>query len=90
MTFLSTFTRLAQTECIAWRQTGRCDPNGPREPQFDKSCDVDIPKWASGYCQCNGGIKSMLKKCSKGEFRNCNEACKKSKLLNKIVVRHVS
>ena len=79
--FLSKFTCLAQNECISWRQTGGCDPNGPREPQFDKPCDADISNGASGYCQCSRGEKQMMKKCSKGEFRNCNEACKNGKFL---------
>jgi len=64
------------TNCISWRQTGGCDPYGPREPQFDKFCDANIPNGASGYCECSGGLKQMMKGCSKGEFRNCNDACK--------------
>ena len=76
-------TRLADTKCISWRQTGRCDPNGPREPHFDKPCDADIPSDASGYCQCSGGIKQMMKGCSKGEFGNCNVACKRGKFLTR-------
>ena len=90
MTFSLTFTRLVQTECIGWKQTGGCDPNGPREPHFDKPCGADIPNGASGYCQCKDGRKSMLKKCSKGKFRNCNEACEKGKLLSEIFFRRVS
>merc|ERR1712224_830194 len=64
------------TKCIAWRQTGGCDPNGPREPHFDKPCDADIPSDASGYCQCFGGIKKMMKGCAKGGFGNCDVACR--------------
>ena len=87
-TFSLTFILSAQINCISWRQTGGCNPYGPRQPQFDKPCDADIPFGASGYCQCSGGIKQMMKKCSEGEFRNCNEACKKGKLINKIIIRH--
>ena len=52
--------------------------------------DADIPNEASGYCQCYGGIKQMMKRCSKGEFRNCNEACRNGKFFNEIILRHVS
>ena len=68
---------------MAWRMTGNCDPNGPREWWNDKPCDADIPNGASGYCECGGGIKRMMKGCSKGEFRNCNDACKNSKFLTR-------
>ena len=78
--FLSSFTCLAQTECVSWRQTGGCVPNGPREPQHDKPCNVDIPGGASGYCQCtiNGQyIEQGKKECTRiFKYRNCNEACK--------------
>ena len=89
-TFSLTFTHSAQTECISWRQTGGCNPNGPREPKYDKPCDADIPNGDSGYCQCYGGIKQMMKRCFKGEFRNCNEACKNGKFSNEIILPHVS
>jgi|EP01046_Picozoa_sp_COSAG06_P060976 hypothetical protein len=26
--------------CVSWRQTGSCDPQGEREPNFDKPCNV--------------------------------------------------
>jgi hypothetical protein len=30
--------------CIAWRQTGSCSPLGPREPQNDLHCMVQVLK----------------------------------------------
>ena len=67
---------------MAWRMTGNCDPNGPREWWNDKPCDADIPNDASGYCQCFS-IKQMMKDCSKGENRNCYEACKSGKFFTR-------
>ena len=82
---LLTSTQLDHTKCISWRQTGGCDPNGPREPQFDKPCDAYIPHGASGYCECDGGIKQMMKACSKGKFSSCNAACKNGKFLTRSI-----
>ena len=83
---------LAKNECISWRQTGGCDPTGPWESQFDKTCDANIPPGASGYCQCkrNGvDITQGEKKCRTKTFRNCNEACNTGKLLDEIVLHHL-
>ena len=38
-------------QCVAWRQTGDCSPDGPREPQNDKACNEHIPDGAAGYCE---------------------------------------
>ncbi|KAJ8576667.1 hypothetical protein ON010_g2540 [Phytophthora cinnamomi] len=38
-------------QCVAWRATGRCRPNGPREPQNDKSCSDHIVDGMSGFCE---------------------------------------
>jgi len=43
----------ALTSC-RWRQTGKCDPNGPREESQDKACTEKIPKGASGFCDYDG------------------------------------
>ena len=61
--------------CVSWRQTEGCDPNGSRQPQNDKSCNEIVPDGASGYCECQGGIRKMEKDCSKGTFDTCNDAC---------------
>jgi hypothetical protein len=38
--------------CLAWRQTGGCSANGPREPYNDKNCAAVIDPGWSGYCEC--------------------------------------
>ncbi|GMF20833.1 unnamed protein product [Phytophthora fragariaefolia] len=38
-------------QCVAWRATGRCRPNGPREPQNDKKCSDTIVNDMSGFCE---------------------------------------
>ena len=38
--------------CIAWRQTGDCDPSGPREAEYDLSCSALVTDGHSGYCEC--------------------------------------
>ncbi|CUG60874.1 selenoprotein M, putative [Bodo saltans] len=43
--------------CNAWRQTGGCDPNGPREAMSDESCLDDIDVGRSGYCDCAEGVR---------------------------------
>ncbi|KAJ8525429.1 hypothetical protein ON010_g15685 [Phytophthora cinnamomi] len=37
--------------CIAWRNTGGCSPNGQREPLKDRNCSDIVPSGASGYCE---------------------------------------
>ena len=49
--------------CIAWRQTGGCKPDGPREPGSDKTCTDSIPYGASGYCECENGRKAKEISC---------------------------
>ena len=39
-------------ECVSWRRTGNCDPDGPREAAGDQACDEEVAKGASGYCEC--------------------------------------
>ena len=43
--------------CNAWRQTGGCDPDGPREAIADESCLDDIDVGRSGYCDCADGVR---------------------------------
>ncbi len=38
--------------CIAWRQTGECRPDGPREEAHDLPCHAVVPPTSSGYCLC--------------------------------------
>ena len=61
--------------CVMWRQTGFCDPNGPREPSNDKSCTTEVDRIWSGYCECEHG-NTMLKGCMSSRYSTCQEACK--------------
>ena len=64
------------SSCVSWRQTGRCDPNGPRESHLDKNCGENVPSDASGYCDCANGAKRMTKTCGdQPTYETCNEAC---------------
>ncbi|KAJ8552603.1 hypothetical protein ON010_g9940 [Phytophthora cinnamomi] len=38
-------------KCVGWRNTGDCNPDGPREPHKDLTCYDFVPKNASGYCE---------------------------------------
>ena len=60
---------------MSWRQTGGCDPDGPRESDRDKSCFDIVPSGASGYCECGGGIIKMKKRCMDKLLDTCFEAC---------------
>ena len=40
--------------CVAFRQTAGCDPGGARESSADKACEDEVPRGASGYCECRG------------------------------------
>jgi len=63
-----------------WRQTGGCDPDGPREPKKDRSCTRAIPGRDSGYCDCNGNFKRELSEpgfnCETSPTPNCHSVCK--------------
>jgi hypothetical protein len=59
--------------CIAWRQSGGCDPFGIREAWGDKLCRHIIDKGRSGFCQCTKG-KWVGKTCDHADF-NCEDEC---------------
>jgi len=42
------------SEACRWRQTGGCEPTGPREEHNDKKCSEKIAKGSSGFCDCDG------------------------------------
>lgn len=46
--------------CIAWRQTGGCSPEGPREPERDLPCSSLVPEDSSGWCHCKLPGESSL------------------------------
>ena len=61
-----------------WRQTGGCDPNGPREVELDHPCDDIVPNGMSGYCECIGAdgtsIYAMEVECDHAAF-SCRHEC---------------
>eukprot|EP00997_Jenningsia_sp_PLL12_P007835 NODE_4520_length_652_cov_75.731343_g330_i6.p2 GENE.NODE_4520_length_652_cov_75.731343_g330_i6~~NODE_4520_length_652_cov_75.731343_g330_i6.p2 ORF type:complete len:118 (+),score=30.29 NODE_4520_length_652_cov_75.731343_g330_i6:28-354(+) len=61
--------------CVAWRQTGGCDPDGELEPDSDRGCHKLIDSGASGFCECVGGLKHKAG-CDHPEF-NCADECEK-------------
>jgi hypothetical protein len=63
-----------QDSCVAWRQTGNCDPNGPREPAADKPCTAVIDGPQSGYCECGNGRKAAESHCGHIGL-TCADAC---------------
>lgn len=61
--------------CVAWRQTGGCNPFGARETSFDKyNCNEPISKGASGFCECAGGTALALVTCDHDTF-TCADVC---------------
>ena len=70
-------------KCVKWCQTGGCKPDGPREPQYDKTCSTSIDKGWSGYCECVGGRRTLEKDCKTDVATTCEEACSK-------VLRYIS
>ena len=47
--------RAALPACVSFVQTGGCDPDGPVE--LKKGCADNVPRGASGFCECHGGRK---------------------------------
>lgn len=45
--------------CVAWRQTGGCNPNGSREPTADIGCDQQVENGRSGFCECKPRSKGQ-------------------------------
>ena len=66
------------TDCVAWRQTASCRPDGPREAFFDLPCDAKVPSGKSGYCQCGDNSKKGIARCNQYRPFTCNEACAKN------------
>ena len=62
-------------KCIGWRQTGGCDPLGPREPSSDLSCSDVVSRGASGYCECEGDRQVSFVGCDHPPFM-CSVACR--------------
>lgn len=62
------------TQCVGWRQTGHCRDDGPREPAEDLGCGDVVPRAASGYCECVGGVRAGQTGCNHPQF-TCEVAC---------------
>ena len=62
--------------CTAWRNTGGCNPRGPREPASDRDCNDVVPSGASGYCECSNGAQVMASTCDHPPFV-CETECGK-------------
>jgi len=61
-------------KCVSWRQTGGCNPKGKREPKGDRRCQNEVPKDASGYCECGGGVRVRSVGCGHETFK-CDKEC---------------
>lgn len=59
--------------CVAWRQTGNCDPEAEREADSDKGCLKSVPAGSSGFCECVGG-GTVKFTCDHSGF-TCEEQC---------------
>jgi hypothetical protein len=62
--------------CRAWRQTGNCDPDGPRESLQDESCSTIVGSGRSGYCECIGRDRAPFV-CEHTPF-TCESICTES------------
>ena len=82
--------RGATRHCTAWRQTGGCDPNGPREETRDAPCDETVGRGRSGFCECvvppgvdEGRFDGRLERparltCAHAGGRTCAEMCREA------------
>ena len=70
-------TSAASSTCF-WRQTGGCDPSGPREPSSDLACADTVRPGASGYCECEGGRRTAHSTCEHDPLV-CETECKKTR-----------
>mmetsp|Transcript_48171 Transcript_48171/g.98408 ORF Transcript_48171/g.98408 Transcript_48171/m.98408 type:complete len:320 (+) Transcript_48171:167-1126(+) len=63
-------------ECVAWRQTGECRADGPREASADLPCRREVPKGASGFCECTHGRKTAFMTCWHHGSFTCESKCR--------------
>jgi len=64
-------------KCIAWRQTGGCDPAGAREPRGDVPCQTVVTSGNSGYCECSGSRRVRESTCDHREVK-CEVECQRA------------
>ena len=73
---LATLQRVhASDACVSWRNTGGCNPDGPREPHSDLPCAVQVPSGASGFCECSGGLTAKPSTCEDRAPITCATEC---------------
>mgnify|MGYP000032073663 CR=1 FL=1 len=65
-------------QCLGWRQTGECNPLGPREPWRDLACTAIVPQGSSGYCECVGRTQANLLTCTHAGDFTCQDVCRTS------------
>ena len=64
----------ARPDCIMFRTTGACLPEGPREPHNDKGCTAIIMTDMSGWCECSEGRQAALVGCGHPSLQ-CKTEC---------------
>ncbi|KAJ0402103.1 hypothetical protein P43SY_006800 [Pythium insidiosum] len=56
---------LSEFECVGWRQTRDCSPDGELEPSLFQPCNVSIDNGASGFCEirhrASGETKQVMR-----------------------------
>eukprot|EP00736_Rhodelphis_marinus_P006154 Rmarinus@m.2043 len=62
-------------DCLRFRRTADCDPNGPLVVGGDRTCSESIPGGVSGFCECEGGLLVSRVGCAHSPFV-CDHACK--------------
>ena len=61
-------------KCISWRQTKDCKADGKRQINMDRGCDDVVKGGWSGYCECEGGIRTAESDCKHQPF-TCEAKC---------------
>eukprot|EP00941_MAST-03F_sp_MAST-3F-sp1_P004602 g4602.t1 len=75
--FIGNFgSKCAYSDCIGWRQTKNCSPNGTLDSSNDKGCDSVIASNLSGFCECSSRRRTALSTCVHEPFK-CGDACRK-------------
>jgi len=62
------------SKCVSWRQTAGCSPSGRRESGMDQGCATVIENGWSGYCECEGGVRTAEHSCTHDPFL-CEAKC---------------
>jgi len=62
--------------CTAWRKTLSCNPSGPRDMEYDKSCTQVVNSGESGFCECGNFAQFAAVDCNHRPF-TCETMCLK-------------